>query len=123
MSFDGILTIESSCPLKRLPNYDILFEKQKHGHLDIPNLAFRINYVEPDLIKEGSDPYDINISLQEVKEKLLKFYLKFDDPSAISSSGFGYDFIEVSLFNGEIFECENGQKIKKTAEPMISKIP
>lgn len=66
------------------------------------------------MIKEGSNPYDLDISLLDVKDSLLKFYIKFDDPSSISSSGFGYDYIQVSLFNDHIFECKNGQRIKKT---------
>lgn len=80
MSFDGHLTIVSSCKLKKLDDYKVLFEKQKVGDLLLPNLAFRINYVEPDLQKDDSNPYNIDIHLVETTENHLKFHLIFADP-------------------------------------------
>ena len=75
------------------------------------------------LASEFSSKHEIenpNVVKVVVKEKLLKFYLKFDDPSAISSSGFGYDFSSCYDCGYTIESIVNLDKIPKRLQGVLS---
>lgn len=123
-SFDGRVTLKSSCPLRPLKNKENIFKAQNPKDPDsAPSIAFEINYAAPTLAHVLAQNKD-NITLVQETGTTLVFQVQFYDPSLIPSSSFTLDKLEIYIFNLELLKCTDGRLFTKTLQvPMSTAIP